>query len=152
MAKMNLVALFHVLSGAGVVIASVYSETDLMASASTLKPLGFALVCAGMMLFLVSAAYLSWGLFGLIEPVADHLVTAGPYSFVRHPIYLGLSIGMVGLAIEFNSLWGMGLALFGFIPVGICRAKLEEEALARRFGKEWEEYNDRTFLLLPPLF
>ena len=63
----------------------------------------------------------------------------------------GLGGGLYLVSLYFNSLWGMGLTLFGFIPAGIYRARLEEEALARRFGKEWDEYTARTFFFLPPL-
>src|SRR5258708_19647608 len=33
------------------------------------------------------------------------IVDTGPYRFMRNPIYLGMFLGLVGLAIAFDSLW-----------------------------------------------
>ena len=33
------------------------------------------------------------------------IVDAGPYRFTRNPIYLGMIVGLIGLAIAFDSLW-----------------------------------------------
>ena len=33
------------------------------------------------------------------------IVDTGPYRFTRNPIYLGMFLGLVGLAIAFDSLW-----------------------------------------------
>jgi protein-S-isoprenylcysteine O-methyltransferase Ste14 len=33
------------------------------------------------------------------------IVTSGPYSFTRNPIYIGMLLGQSGLAVGFNSLW-----------------------------------------------
>jgi protein-S-isoprenylcysteine O-methyltransferase Ste14 len=152
MGKVNLVALLHALSGAGAVIASLYTGTDLMASMWIIKPLGLTIFGMGMLLFVVAVAYLKKGFLGEVEPVTDNLVKAGPYRHVRHPVYLSMFIATIGLVIGFRSLWGVGLVLSLFIPVGIYRARREEEALARRFGKEWEDYARRTYFIFPLLY
>ncbi len=63
---------------------------------------------------------------------------------VRHPLYLGMFVATIGLAVAFRSLWGMLISLAVFIPAGLWRARLEEEALASRFGEEWENYCSRA--------
>ena len=151
MGKVNLVALLHALSGAGALVASLYTETDLLASARFVKSLGFAVFAGGMLLFVVAVVYLKRAFLGEIEPVTDRLITTGPYGFVRHPLYLGMSVATIGLVVAFRSLWAMFITLAIFVPVGLCRAKLEEEALARRFGEEWEEYAQRTCFAFPLL-
>ena len=152
MGKVNLVALLHALSGASAMIASLYTETDFLASVWIIKPLGFAIFGVGMLLFVVAVAYLKKAFFGELEPVTDTLVTAGPYRLVRHPVYLGMFIAATGLAVGFRSLWGMFVILFIFIPVGLCRARREEEALAQKFGRDWEDYARRTYFMLPLLY
>jgi protein-S-isoprenylcysteine O-methyltransferase Ste14 len=149
MGKANLVALLHALSGAVALIASLYTETSLLASVKSIKPLGYAAFAGGMLLFVVAAAHLRQAFLGNVEPVTDRLVTTGPYRFVRHPVYLGMFVTALGLAVAFRSLWGMLITLFAFVPAGLCRAKLEEKALAQRFGQEWDEYARGSYFLLP---
>jgi protein-S-isoprenylcysteine O-methyltransferase Ste14 len=54
----------------------------------------------------------------------------------------------VGLAVALRSLLGLVIILFVFIPAGLWRARLEEQALGRRFGQEWEDYAAKTFFIL----
>lgn len=152
MGKVKWVALLHALSGAAALIASLYTQTDILASVSLIKPLGLAIFAVGMLLFSVAVAYLRRAFFGDVEPVTDRLVTTGPYRMVRHPLYLGMFVATTGLAIAFRSLWGMLITLAVFVPVGLYRARLEERALVQRFGANWELYVQRTFFILPPLY
>ena len=152
MGRVNLVALLHALSGAGALVASLYTGTDLWAAVRFVKPLGYALFGGGMLLFMVSVVYLKQGFLGEVEPVTDKLITTGPYRLIRHPLYLGMFLATIGLAVAFRSLWGMLITLALFIPAGLWRARLEEEALARRFGAEWEDYAARTYFILPLVY
>ncbi|MGD2206722.1 MAG: isoprenylcysteine carboxylmethyltransferase family protein [Anaerolineae bacterium] len=151
MGKVNVVALLHALSGAGALVASLYTETDFMVSARFVRPLGYAVFAGGMLLFVVSVVYLKQAFLGEVEPVTDRLITTGPYQLIRHPLYLGMIVTTIGLAVAFRSLWGMLFTLAVFVPAGLWRARLEEQALARRFGQEWEDYAAKTYFLLPPI-
>lgn len=152
MGKANLVALLHALSGAGALVASLYTETDYLEPARFIKPLGFALFGAGMLLLVVATVYLKGVFLGNIAPVTDRLVTTGPYRFVRHPLYVGMFVAAIGLAVAFRSRWGMLIAIVVFLPAGLWRARLEEEALAVKFGQVWESYARRTRFAIPFLF
>ena len=152
MGRVNLVALLHAVSGAGALVASLYTGTDLWASARLVKPMGCALFVGGMLLFVVSVVYLKQAFLGNVEPVADRLITTGPYRLVRHPLYLGMFVATIGLAVAFRSLLGMLISLAVFIPAGLWRARIEEEALTRRFGVEWGDYAAKTYFILPPVY
>lgn len=78
------------------------------------------------------------------------LATAGPFAFVRNPIYLGtviLSVGMIALVGDF---WMLAV-LPGFLVVYAMLIPAEEEYLRREFGGEYEEYCRHVRRLLPRL-
>jgi protein-S-isoprenylcysteine O-methyltransferase Ste14 len=72
------------------------------------------------------------------------IVEHGPYRFTRNPIYLGMFLGQIGLAIAFNSLWLlMTLVPFAFvIRYGVVAR--EEAYLARKFNDAYRGYCSRV--------
>jgi protein-S-isoprenylcysteine O-methyltransferase Ste14 len=72
------------------------------------------------------------------------IVDTGPYRFTRNPIYLGMFLGLVGLAIAFDSLWLL-VALVPFAPVIRYGVVAREEAyLKRKFGHAYHRYRSRV--------
>src|SRR5205814_9462471 len=62
------------------------------------------------------------------------LVVGGVYAYTRNPLYLGSTVGLVGVALVVDSLWFLiatPLSAFAITKLAIER---EEEYLARRFG------------------
>lgn len=72
------------------------------------------------------------------------IVGAGPYRFTRDPIYAGMFLIMLGLAIGFDSLWLLvALALFySVIRRGVVAR--EEVYLERKFGDAYLDYKARV--------
>lgn len=61
---------------------------------------GAALTLLGMLFMVWARIYLGHNWSGVAAVKADHeLVTGGPYRWVRHPIYSGLALALVGTAI-----------------------------------------------------
>jgi len=87
-----------------------------------------------------------------VSIVTEHkLIRTGPYGRIRHPIYTGMLVALVGTALvvgEYRALVGLGIALLGFA----IKARKEETYLAARFGREFEEHRRRTGFLLPKVF
>jgi protein-S-isoprenylcysteine O-methyltransferase Ste14 len=127
-------------------------KSDPLSSIDFLKPLGFVLFGLGMVLFTFAVATLKEAFLGNVEPVTETLVTTGPYKFVRHPVYLGMVISVLGLALGMKSLWGLICTIAIFVPLGIYRARLEEKALVVAFGDEWNDYVRQTYFMFPPLY
>jgi protein-S-isoprenylcysteine O-methyltransferase Ste14 len=152
MRRQNVVALLHALSGAAAMVASVATRGGMPVRAGILKPLGFAIFGAGMLLFAVAVAYCGRAFLGEVEPVTDRLVTGGPYRFVRHPVYLGMLVATLGITLGLGSICGLLLAAFVFLPMALWRARLEEAALAQRFGRVWEAYAARTCAIVPGVY
>jgi protein-S-isoprenylcysteine O-methyltransferase Ste14 len=72
------------------------------------------------------------------------IVDKGPYRFTRNPIYLGMVLGLVGLAIGFDSLWLL-VTLVPFLLVIQYGVVAREEAyLERRFGEVYRGYRTRV--------
>ena len=72
------------------------------------------------------------------------IVDSGPYRFTRNPIYLGMVLGLIGLAIAFNSLWLL-LTLVPFALVIRYGVVAREEAyLERKFGDVYRRYRARV--------
>jgi protein-S-isoprenylcysteine O-methyltransferase Ste14 len=72
------------------------------------------------------------------------LVTRGVYAWTRNPMYLGLSLLLLGWAIKLGTLSPLvGASLF--IPL-IHRLQIlpEEHALRTQFGKDYDRYCDRV--------
>lgn len=102
--------------------------------------LGVGLVALGLLLR-------SWAA-GVIDKRST-LATAGPYVFVRHPLYLGSFLVALGLAeIMEDRLALVAVVLFTLV-VYIPTIRYEERFLAQRFGGDWQEYAATTPSFLP---
>jgi len=72
------------------------------------------------------------------------IIDTGPYRFTRNPIYLGMMLGLIGLAVALNSLWLL-LTLAPFALVIRYGVVAREEAyLERKFGDAYRHYRARV--------
>ena len=78
------------------------------------------------------------------------LVTAGLYSLVRHPIYLGIFISLSALALMVANLLVL-LPTIALLIVLYASIDEEEVILIDRFGDEYREYKKRTPRFIPRL-
>lgn len=73
-----------------------------------------------------------------------HLVTNGPFSFSRNPIYLGNALLIFGIGLIVGSVWYFVFGLLaGFLTSKFAIAQ-EEKHLAGRFGKKYHDYARRV--------
>jgi protein-S-isoprenylcysteine O-methyltransferase Ste14 len=113
--------------------------------------LGLVLTCAGLAFTVWARAILGRNWSAIVTIRQDHrLVRQGPYRWVRHPIYSGLLLAMLGTAIcfgELRGLIGVALGLVGFW----LKARLEETFLIEQFGSEYTEYKKEVKALIPSI-
>lgn len=114
-----------------------------------------ATVLIGDLLIAIGLLWSVWSLRALdrslsLIPQARQLVDHGPYAVVRHPLYLGEVVAMLGVAI----------ALGGALPVVVvavllglqCYRAVQEEALLCSALPGYDEYRSRTARVVPGVF
>ncbi len=71
---------------------------------------------------------------------ADHLVTTGPFSVSRNPIYFANTMITAGLGLAFGIIWFLPLAFAAAALTQRLAIVREEAHLDARFGKTWRDY------------
>jgi protein-S-isoprenylcysteine O-methyltransferase Ste14 len=100
-----------------------------------IRLVGCALVAAGVALAGWGARSLGPSLTPGTEPLTDaRLVTTGPYTHVRHPIYAGLVLVMAGYTLAWSN-WTLALiAAAVALPYFDAKARAEERWLMARYS------------------
>lgn len=78
------------------------------------------------------------------------LIRSGPYQIVRHPIYSGLLLMLLGTMVAVGRLQGV-IALAGaFLGIWI-KLRQEEALMLKHFGPAYQDYKSHTKALIPGL-
>ncbi len=93
-----------------------------------------------------------WHLRGSFSILAEarRLVTSGPYRYIRHPLYLGEAVTMLGLCLLIGTVAAL-LFWAGINAFQLVRAGIEENKLAREFA-EYRAYRQKTRFILPGIY
>jgi protein-S-isoprenylcysteine O-methyltransferase Ste14 len=79
----------------------------------------------------------------------DHrVIDSGPYAHIRHPIYSGILLGLIGTALAVGN-WRAVIAFIVILVVLILKALAEEKLLTEQLGDAYVEYKERTGMLIP---
>lgn len=140
-------------------------------------PAMFVLGC----LTTAASGALRWACYKTLGPLftfeltlreGHRLVTSGPYSFVRHPSYSGVVLGVLGtLLVHFgpgswwaragwfgalgNQVYALGWCVMeAYVLCSIlCRAPTEDALLRKQFGAEWDAWAERVpYRVIPGVF
>jgi len=116
-----------------------------------LEVIGVALMLAGMALAVWARVYIgkNWGM-PMSHVVGRELVMTGPYCYIRHPIYTGFLLAILGTALAIN-LYLLILLFAVAIYMGYSAA-LEERTLAHEFSKTYPKYKAKSKMLIPFIF
>jgi Isoprenylcysteine carboxyl methyltransferase (ICMT) family len=113
--------------------------------------LGVGLCLAGFGFAFWARAHLgrNWGMPMSLRQ-GHELVTSGPYAYVRHPIYTGIMLAMLGSALTVGIQW---LALFLlYFAYFLFSARTEEKTMLEQFPDTYPAYRRRTRMLIPFVF
>jgi protein-S-isoprenylcysteine O-methyltransferase Ste14 len=78
------------------------------------------------------------------------LVSSGPYRLVRHPIYSGILLAIIGTALALSWAWLIAAAMAG--GYFAYSAIIEERNLTEQFPDTYPAYKRSTKMLVPFVF
>ena len=113
--------------------------------------IGAAVWAVGLALAVWARLYIgrNWGM-PMTQKENPDLVTTGPYHAIRHPIYTGIILGLLGTALA-TSLYLLIAAVFlaGYF---VYSAVSEERFMTERFPDAYPEYKAHSKMLIPFVF
>ena len=112
--------------------------------ASWARPLGLALLVAGLIGIAGVLAFRRAGTTPNPWRPTTSLVTGGPYRFTRNPMYVGFALWYLAATSWLNALWPLLLLPLVLLVMQRGVIAREEAYLRRRFGREYEEYGARV--------
>jgi len=77
------------------------------------------------------------------------LVTHGPYTWVRHPLYGSALLLLISISLIFGDWIIVGYSIAGVLAFRLLVIPTEEKQLLDAFGEDYECYQSRTGALLP---
>lgn len=111
-----------------------------------LVPLGIVVAGAGFALS-VTSALLFRAAGTELDPTSKAnavLVVRGPYRYTRNPMYLGLVIFTLGIAILVGSLPMFAVPLLIFVTTNWVHIPFEEAKMRRQFGSTYDDFTLRV--------
>jgi protein-S-isoprenylcysteine O-methyltransferase Ste14 len=129
-------------------------ENRLFGSSNNSVPVltfGFILFIAGLLLAIWARIYIgkNWGM-PMTEKEDPELVTSGPYSYIRHPIYSGVLLAFLGTLMAGNASFLPAIVIAGIYF--IYSAKTEEKIMTKQFPKVYPTYKNKTKMLIPFIY
>jgi protein-S-isoprenylcysteine O-methyltransferase Ste14 len=110
---------------------------------------GAALAAAGLVFCVWARLHLGRNWSGIVTVKQDHeLITSGPYAIVRHPIYTGLLLAVVGSALATGEWRGVVAVALVFAAIW-HKLRIEERFMVETFGDAYVQYRRRVKTLLP---
>jgi protein-S-isoprenylcysteine O-methyltransferase Ste14 len=111
--------------------------------------LGLVFTAAGVGLAMWARYVLGRNWSAAVEVKHSHeLICGGPYARIRHPIYSGVILGLIGTALLIGEWRGL-IALAALTISWLFKAQREEALLATEFGLAFAEHRAHTGMFLP---
>jgi protein-S-isoprenylcysteine O-methyltransferase Ste14 len=130
-------------------LQSAFLEQRFLPDSLALRATGFAVALAGWGITIWAREHLGQYWSGRVAIKMDHqLIESGPYAYVRHPIYSGVILALLGTALVSGE-WRTLIAVAVLIIVLADKARREEALLTDHFGDLYRRYREHTGALVP---
>jgi protein-S-isoprenylcysteine O-methyltransferase Ste14 len=132
----------------GFVLLRLFRPGSLAVHNPILRAVGVILFISGLGFAVWARIHLgrNWGM-PMTQKDEPELVTSGPYHLVRHPIYSGILLAILGTSLATNAYWLIAVSVMGVYFI-YC-AKVEEKILAAAFPTTYPSYRTGTKMLIP---
>lgn len=131
-------------------LQSLMQSPDLFTPPLALRIAAGAMVGVGV--WIAGRTIFSHPLAFWLRPLkAETLITTGWYAYVRHPMYFGMLLILIGFFCEWPSVKNL---VFVSISIAylVVGSHLEERKLIHRFGDAYVQYRRRVKMLVPFVF
>jgi protein-S-isoprenylcysteine O-methyltransferase Ste14 len=106
----------------------------------------------GYMLILAGIVLAAWGMITFARAhtaiipnrPASSIVDTGPYRFTRNPMYTGMTLAYLGIAVHLNSGWALLLLPVVLFLLHRFVIRREERYLSEAFGATYDAYRARV--------
>jgi protein-S-isoprenylcysteine O-methyltransferase Ste14 len=106
----------------------------------------------GATVFVLALALFAWAIVAITRAGSNvptnlpttTIIDSGPYRFTRNPIYLGMLLGLIGLAVAFDNLWLLIMLVPFALVIRYGVVAREEAYLERKFGDVYRGYRSRV--------
>jgi protein-S-isoprenylcysteine O-methyltransferase Ste14 len=115
---------------------------------TTVTVVGDILVAVGLGVAMLVVAQNGYAAANITVESGQTLVSTGLYGLVRHPMYSGSVIMMVGVPLALDSYWGLVFVIPALVALAL-RIRDEEELLQQQLGG-YREYEQRVHYRLVP--
>jgi protein-S-isoprenylcysteine O-methyltransferase Ste14 len=111
--------------------------------------IGLLLTVGGLAFALWARVHLGRNWSGVVTVKENHeLIRTGPYGWVRHPIYTGVLLSILGTAVVLAE-W-RGLLAFGCLTIAfLVKLRREEQIMGETFPDEYPRYRAEVPALVP---
>ena len=110
---------------------------------------GFAVTVAGAAFAIWARLLLGANWSATVTVKQNHeLKRTGPYAIVRHPIYSGFLLAMLGTAIAYGEIRGLIALLIALIAWRV-KSLIEERFMMDQFGEQYVQYKREVRALIP---
>lgn len=131
-----------------ILLRAFHVNGGLAVQAPAVRIAGAALFLCGLGLAVWARIHIgrNWGM-PMTKMEEPELVTSGPYRLVRHPIYSGILLGLLGTALATNLYWLIALVVLG--AYFLYSARVEERLMTASFPTAYPSYRAKSKMLIP---
>ena len=106
---------------------------------------------SGLFLLTICSMGRLWALLYISGYKKLELITEGPYSIVRHPLYVFSLVGAIGIGLASENILVLAVLVIFYLSYYPLTILVEEKKLVDKFGQAYPDYIKRTPRFLPKL-